>query len=66
MFRDGKLLQQTIGFVSLWFSMHTSGTRFTILLDVLTESGPGIISMDKVDGLVLTRVSREDVVVLVA
>ena len=66
MFQDGKLLQQTIGFVSLWFSMHTSGTRFTILLDVLTESGPGIILTDKVDGLVLTGVSREDVVVLVA
>ena len=60
------MLQQTIGFVSLWFSMHTSGTRFTILLDVLTESRPGIISMDKVNGLVLTGVSGEDVVVLVA
>ena len=50
----------------LGFGSHTSCTRFTIFLDKFTESGPGIIAVDEVHCLILTRMSREDVVVLVA
>ena len=50
----------------LGFGLHTSCTRFTIFLDKFTESGPGIIAADEVHCLILTRMSREDVVMLVA
>ena len=50
----------------LGFGSHTSCTRFIIFLDKFTESGPGIIVADEVHCLILTRMSREDVVVLVA
>ena len=50
----------------LGFGLHTSCTRFTIFLDKFAESGPGIIEVDEVHCLILTRMSREDVVVLVA
>ena len=50
----------------LGFGSHTSCTRFTIFLDKFTESRPGIIVADEVHCLILTRMSGEDVVVLVA
>ena len=50
----------------LWFGSHTRCTRFTIFLDKFTESGPGIIVADEVHCLILTVMSGEDVVVLVA
>ena len=50
----------------LGFGLHTSCTGFTIFLGKFTESGPGIIAADEVHCLILTRMSREDVVVLVA
>ena len=50
----------------LGFGSHTSCTRFTIFLDKFTESRPGIIAVDEVHCLILTRMSGEDVVVLVA
>ena len=50
----------------LGFGSHTSCTRFTIFLDKFTESGPGIIAADEVHCLILTRMSGEDVVMLVA
>ena len=50
----------------LGFCSHTSCTRFTIILDKFTESRPGIIAADEVHCLILTRMSREDMVVLVA
>ena len=50
----------------LGFGLHTHCTRFTIFLDKFTESGPGIIAADEVHCLILTRMSREDMVVLVA
>ena len=49
----------------LGFGLHTSCTRFTIFLDKFAESGPGIIVVDEVHCLILTGMSREDVVVLV-
>ena len=50
----------------LGFGLHTSCTRFTIFLDKFTESGPGKIAVDEVHCLILTGMSREDVVMLVA
>ena len=50
----------------LGFGSHTSCTGFTIFLDKFTESRPGIIAADEVHCLILTRMSGEDVVVLVA
>ena len=50
----------------LGFGLHTSCTGFTIFLDKFMESGPGIIVADEVHCLILTGMSGEDVVVLVA
>ena len=50
----------------LGFGSHTSCTIFTIFLDKFAESGPGIIVVDEVHCLILTRMSGKDVVVLVA
>ena len=50
----------------LGFGLHTSCTGLTIFLDKFTESGPGIIAADEVHCLILTGMSREDVVMLVA
>ena len=50
----------------LGFGSHTSCTRFTIFLDKFAESRPGIIVADEVHCLILTRMSREDMVMLVA
>ena len=52
--------------MSLGLSSHTSCTRLAIFLDKFTESGPGIVAMDEVNGLILTRMSREDMIMLVA
>ena len=41
----------------LGFRLHTSGTRFAILLDKFMESGPSILAIDEVDGFVLTGMS---------
>ena len=50
----------------LGFGSHTSCTIFTIFLDKFAESGPGIIVVDEVHCLILTGMSGEDVVMLVA
>ena len=50
----------------LGFGSHTSCTGFTIFLDKFMESRPGIIVADEVHCIILTGMSREDVVVLVA
>ena len=50
----------------LGFGLHTSCTRFTIFLDKFTESRPHIIVADEVHFLILTGMSGEDVVMIVA
>ena len=50
----------------LGFGLHASCTRFTIFPVKFMESGPGIIVADEVHCLILTKMSREDVVMLVA
>ena len=50
----------------LGLSSHTSCTRLAIFLDKFTESGPGIVATDEVGGLILTGMSGEDMIMLVA
>ena len=50
----------------LGFGSHTSYTRFTIFLDKIVESRPGIVVVDEVHCLILTGMSGEDMIVLVA
>ena len=52
--------------MSLGLSSHTSCTRLAIFLDKFTESGPGIVATDEVGSLILTGMSREDMIMLVA
>ena len=47
------------------FGSHTGGARLDIFLDKFTESWPGVIATDEVNGFHLTRMSGEDVVVFV-
>ena len=49
----------------LGFGSHTTYTRFTIFLDKIVESRPGIVVVDEVHCLILTGMSGEDVIVLV-
>ena len=66
MFGDRELLQQTIGLVMLGFSMHTSSTGLAIFLDKFLESRSSVVPKDKACSFVLTRVSGENVIVLVS
>ena len=50
--------------MALRFGTHAGGTGVAILFDEVTYSGPGVILLDQFKGLVLTRVSGEDVIVL--
>ena len=52
--------------MSLGLISHTSCTRLAIFLDKFTESRPGIVAPDEVSGLILTRMSGEDMIMLVA
>ena len=51
--------------MSLGLSLHTSCTRLAIFLDKFAESGPGIVATDEVNGLILTGMSGEDMIMLV-
>ena len=52
--------------MSLGLGSHTGSTRFAVLLDKFTKSRPGVVAKDKTSGFVLTRVSREDMIVFVS
>src|SRR5277367_4524944 len=64
--RNRKLFQQTIRFVTLRFSTHTSSTRLAILLDHIAESRPHIVAVNKTKCLILTRMTGKYVIVLIA
>ena len=49
----------------LWFCSHTSSAGLHIFLDEFSEPRPSIIAPNKVDCLVLTRMSGANVIVLV-
>ena len=50
----------------LGFSMHTSSTRLAILLNEVAHIRPSILALDKTNSLILTGVSSEYVVMLMA
>ena len=52
--------------MSLGLSSHTSCARLAIFLDKFAESRPGIIATDEVNSLILTGMSGEDMIMLVA
>ena len=54
-----------IGLVSLWFCSHTSSTRLHIFLDEFSEPRPSVFAPNKVDCLVLTQMSGENVIMLI-
>ena len=62
---DRELLESSVGLVSLWFVPHACGARLAEVPDKGPYIGPDVLLSDKVQGLVLTRVSGEDVVMLV-
>src|SRR5277367_3478425 len=64
--QNRKLFQQTIRFVTLRLSTHTSSTRFAILFDCVVESWPSIVSLDKTNCLILTWMTGKYVIVLIA
>ena len=52
--------------MTLGFSAHTSSTRLAILLNKVAHTRPSVLMLDKTNSLILTRVSSEYVVVLMA
>ena len=51
--------------MSLRFCLHTSSARLDVFLNKITESGPSVVTTDKVNGLILARMSGEDMVMFV-
>ena len=64
-FQDRKLLQESVGSVTLWLGLHTSGARLAVVLNEGVEEQPSIVVTDKLKGLVLAKVSRDWMVVFV-
>ena len=52
--------------MTLGFSAHTSSTRLAILLNKVAHTRPSILMLDKTYSFILTRVSSEYVVMLMA
>ena len=50
----------------LGLSTHTSSTRLAILLNEVAHTRPSVLALDKTNSLILTRVSSEYVVMLMA
>lgn len=59
------MLKQFIGLVFLGFNKHASGTRLTIVFDIVSETRPSILSTNKVNCLGLAIVARKDMIMLV-
>ena len=65
MFRDQKLLQESVGSVTLWLGSHTSGAGLAVVLDKGLEERPSVVILDELKGFVLAKVSGEWLVVFV-
>ena len=52
--------------MTLGFGMHTSSTRLAILLNEVAHTRPSVLALEKTNSLILTGVSSEYVVVLMA
>ena len=62
---DWELLQESVGLVMLWLGSHTGGAGLAIVLNEGTEEWPSVVIMDELKGLVLAKVSGDQMVVFV-
>ena len=60
-----QLLEQAIGFMSLGLVAHANGAGFAVVFDKTSDAGPGEILLNRFKGFVHTKVSRQNVIVLV-
>ena len=65
LFQNWELLQDSIGLVMLWLGSHTGGAELAAVLNKGVEERPSVVVTDKLKGLVLARVSRDQMVVFV-
>jgi len=65
LFRNGKGFEETVRFMPTRLDLDTDCAGIAIILYEVTHAGPGIISVDQLDGLVLAIMAREGMVVLV-
>ena len=63
--RNWQLLEQAIGFMSLGLVAHAHGAGFAVVFDKTLDARPSEISLNHFKGFVHTKVSRQDVIVLV-
>ena len=63
--RNWQLLEQAIGFMSLGLVAHANGAGFAIVFDKTLDARPGEISLNHFKGFVHTKVSIQDVIMLV-
>ena len=64
--RDRKLFKTSIWSVTGSFSSVTTSAGLTEILNKVAKSGPGVLSSDQVDSLVLSEVSSGRMIVLVS
>ena len=60
------MLESAVGFVSLRLGAHTGRARFAVMLDIVAHERPSILLSYELQGLVLSGMSGEDVIVFVA
>ena len=65
LFQDQELFQESVGLVTLWLGSHTGGARLAVVLNEGAEEWPSVVIMDELKGLVLAKVSRDQMVVFV-
>ena len=63
--RYRKLLKESIWLMALRFGTHASRARFAEIVDEGSESGPRIFTVDYRQSFILTKVSREYMIVFV-
>ena len=64
-FWDQKLLQESVGLVTLWLGSHTGGAGLAVDLNEGMKEQPSVVIMDELKGLVLAEVSGDWMVVFI-
>ena len=63
--RNWELFEKSIGFVTRGLQSSTRSTEIAVVFDDGPHIGPGIFLADQFQGLVLTKVSRNRMIMLV-
>ena len=63
-FWDWKLLQKSIELVTLWLGLHTGGAGLAVVLNEGVEEQPSVVVTDELKGLVLAKVSGNQMLCL--